>query len=118
MKSSGFRASYLSKSPAGIAGIRETGGGADHRFVGLEQSRDMLKWLWENFSAVGGDQPALEVWPTQKDWLLHEVLLAGWGCPIGEWFNLEALSEKCKQKERWSFFLMSEPCNVSGGVAR
>ncbi|KAI9732646.1 MAG: hypothetical protein M1834_003983 [Cirrosporium novae-zelandiae] len=85
---------------------------------GVEQSEEMIQWIWENFSAIGGDQPSLECWPTQKDWSLHEVLLAGWGCPIGELFDLELLARHCKEVNRWSFFLASEPCNVPGGVAR
>ncbi|EKG20164.1 hypothetical protein MPH_02521 [Macrophomina phaseolina MS6] len=52
-----------------------------------------------------------------KDYLLHEVLLAGWGCPIGELFDLEALAEHCAKEKRWSFFLTSKVCNVPGGVA-
>jgi hypothetical protein len=44
--------------------------------------------------------------------MLHEVLLAGWGCPIGELFDLEALSVQCKKSNRYSFFVASEPCNV------
>ena len=47
----------------------------------------------------------------------HEVLLAGWGCPIGELFDLEALSEHCAKEKRWSFFVTSEVVNVPGGVA-
>jgi hypothetical protein len=54
----------------------------------------------------------------QTPWALHEVLLAGWGCPIGELFDLEKLAEHCKQIDRWSFFVTSEVCNVPGGVAR
>lgn len=88
-----------------------------HHFGGLEQSEDVLRWIWDNFSAVAGDQPSFEAWPTQKDWSLHEVLLAGYGCPIGELFWLEKLAETCKQEGRWSFFVTSEPCNVPGGVA-
>lgn len=49
--------------------------------------------------------------------VLHEVLLAGFGCPIGELFWLETLAETCKREGRWSFFVSSEPCNVPGGVA-
>ncbi|OTB07708.1 hypothetical protein M426DRAFT_228107 [Hypoxylon sp. CI-4A] len=48
---------------------------------------------------------------------LHEVLLAGWGCPIGELFDLERLAAHCGARGRWSFFVASEPCNVPGGVA-
>lgn len=88
-----------------------------HTFVGLEQSEDNVRWIWDNFSAVAGDQPAFECWPSVADWSMHEVLLAGWGCPIGELFDLEALAEHCKKEKRWSFFVASEPCNVTGGVA-
>lgn len=49
---------------------------------------------------------------------MHEVLIAGWGCPIGELFDLEALSKQCEELGRWSFFVTSEVCNVPTGVAR
>ena len=52
------------------------------------------------------------------DFYLHEILLAGWGMPIGELFNMEILADYCKRIGRWSFFLTSEVCNVPGGVAR
>jgi hypothetical protein len=29
---------------------------------GVEQSEEMLKWIWENFSAVAGDHPTFECW--------------------------------------------------------
>ncbi|KAI9650907.1 hypothetical protein NHQ30_000942 [Ciborinia camelliae] len=71
--------------------------------IGLEASPPILKWLWENeFSAVAGDQPAFESLPFDPDnqhWL-HEWLLAGWGMPIGELFDLESV-----------------PLKVPGGVA-
>jgi hypothetical protein len=80
---------------------------------GVEQSEEILKWIWENFSAVAGDQPSFEAWPAQGEFHLHEVLLAGWGCPIGELFDLERLSEVCKETGRYTFFVTSEVCNVS-----
>lgn len=82
-------------------------------FAGVQQSEEMLEWIWENFSAVAGDQPSFECWPSKEGYMLHEVLLAGWGCPIGELFDLEKLSEECKRLGRWSFFVTSEVCNVS-----
>jgi hypothetical protein len=88
-----------------------------HHFGGVVQSEDMLRWIWDNFAAVAGDQPSFECWPTQESWALHEVLLAGWGCPIGELFDLEKLAEHCRKEGRWTFFVSSEPCNVPGGVA-
>lgn len=41
------------------------------------------------FAAVGGDAPAFEVWPTKKDYHMHEYLLALWGMIVGEMFDLE-----------------------------
>ncbi|KAI4834482.1 hypothetical protein E4T45_10038 [Aureobasidium sp. EXF-8846] len=69
-------------------------------FLGVEQSEEVLRWIWENFSAVAGDQPSFECWPSSQPYMLHEVLLAGWGCPIGELFDLEALSVQCKKSNR------------------
>lgn len=79
----------------------------------------MARWIWDNFAAVAGDQPSFEAWPPPKEGglTLHEVLLAGYGCPIGELFWLEKLAETCRREGRWSFFVCSEPCNVTGGVA-
>lgn len=114
-----------------------------HSFGGVEQSEEVLEWIWENFSAVAGDQPSFECWRTSpcselkatvqtplialpvtnKDpatklsYAMHEVILAGFGMPIGELFDLEKLAEHCKKENRWSFFLSSEVCNVPGGVA-
>jgi len=33
--------------------------------------------------------------------------------PIGELFDLEKLAAYCKEHKRYTFFLSSEPCNVS-----
>ena len=104
-------------------------------FTGIEQSDEMMELLWSNFSAAGADHPSLEAWPTQKDWALHEVMLAGWGSkyfvklnarlrhslitlpvPIGELFDLEKLGAHCKKIGRWSFFLVSKPTNVSPSI--
>lgn len=86
-------------------------------FTGVEQSEEMMEFLWSNFSAAAGDHPSWECWPTQKDWLLHEVMLAGWGMPIGELFDLEKLGEHCKATGKYSFFVTSEPVNVSTAIA-
>jgi len=86
-------------------------------FTGVEQSDEMMEWLWSNFSAAGADHPSFEAWPTQKDYALHEVMLGGWGMPIGELFDLEALGAHCKKVGKYSFFMSSEPTNVPGGVA-
>lgn len=87
------------------------------QFCGVDTNMNLLRWIWENFSAVAGDQPAFEAWPFKPEYSLHGACLASWGCPIGELFDLEALAEQCKKENRWSFFLTSEPCNVPGAVA-
>jgi len=48
---------------------------------------------------------------------LHDNLLALFGMPIGEMFDLEKLAETCKSHNRWSFLFTSAPLNFPGGVA-
>jgi hypothetical protein len=55
--------------------------------------------------------------PTEKEWHLHPILLAGWGTPIGELFDLQGLSKMCRKNQRWSFFFTSAPLNYTGAVA-
>ncbi|KAL2380073.1 hypothetical protein RJZ90_004839 [Blastomyces dermatitidis] len=87
--------------------------------AGVEATTEMLRWLWDTgFSAVAGDAISWEVYPPQNpDIFLHEYLLAGWGVPIGELFDLEALSRTCHELGRWTFFLSSVPLNMPGGVS-
>jgi len=111
----GFIAAFTALSPSQQQSLAST---SPPQAGGVQRSKDFLEWAWENFSAVAGDQPSFENWPAEKgELMLHEVLLAGWGCPIGELFDLEALAEECVRQGRWSFFLTSEVCNVPGGVA-
>ncbi|KGY15464.1 hypothetical protein PABG_11449 [Paracoccidioides brasiliensis Pb03] len=51
---------------------------------GRHQFRD-TGMIWENFSAAEGDHSSFDAYPP-ADWSMHEVLLAGWGCPIRELF--------------------------------
>jgi kynurenine formamidase len=87
--------------------------------LGLEATKDVLRWIWENkFAAVGGDSPSFERGPATGPYndpevTLHQWLLAGWGLPIGEMFDLEKLSSECKRLGRYSFFLSSVPLHVS-----
>ncbi|KAI4863242.1 hypothetical protein F4820DRAFT_427740 [Hypoxylon rubiginosum] len=113
---SGFMATHATKPRAAILAHQSV---VPHHFGGVERSEPMLRWLWDRFAAVAGDQPSFESWPAPASdpYALHEVLLAGWGCPIGELFDLERLAAHCRTQNRWSFFVSSEPCNVPGGVA-
>jgi hypothetical protein len=97
--------------------------------AGLEGTEEMLRWIWDTgFSAVAGDAMSFEVYPPKKvharangedvaGLFLHEYLLAGWGLPIGELFDLDALSKRCQQESRWDFFIASSPLNMPGGVS-
>lgn len=88
-------------------------------FAGIEQSEEMKRFLWNNhFAAIASDQPAIERWPTpQGTPHMHQTLLGLWGMPIGEFFDLERLSEACKEAGKYTFFFTSWPLNVLGGVA-
>lgn len=83
--------------------------------IGVESSEATLRWIWdEGFAAVVGDHPSFEAWPCQNpEFWLHEWLLAGWGLPIGELFDLEKLGEECCKRKRWTFFFSSVPLRVS-----
>ena len=87
--------------------------------IGIESSQETLRWLWDHsFAALAGDHPSMEAWPCQNvEFQLHQWLLAGWGMPIGELFDLEKLGEECARRKRWSFFFSSVPLKVPGGVA-
>jgi len=84
--------------------------------IGLQQSEEILRWIWDTgFAAVAGDMPALETMPFQNaEHILHEWLLAGWGVPIGELFDLERLAVECREAKKWTFFFSSMPLHVSG----
>ncbi|KAK7417063.1 hypothetical protein QQX98_004824 [Neonectria punicea] len=95
--------------------------------AGVQGTEEMLRWIWdEGFAAVAGDAVSFEVYPPQKSYpgvdgnevkglFMHEYLIAGWGLPIGELFDLEALSRKCQELGRWEFFIASSPLNMPGG---
>ncbi|RFU33147.1 hypothetical protein B7463_g3187, partial [Scytalidium lignicola] len=87
-------------------------------YAGLSQEQQVVDWLHDcYFSAVGGDMPSFEAWPSKEKYYLHEYLLACWGVPIGEMFDLEKLAEVCKAERRWWVFITSAPANVHRGVS-
>ena len=69
-------------------------------------------------AAVAGDTVAFEAFPGHPErGFMHETILALWGLPIGELFNLEALAADCAQDGIYEFFFTSAPLNKLGGVA-
>jgi len=112
---SGWVKDYYSRTAEQNAelAIREHG-----TWAGVKQQVEMIDWLHDcYFSAVGGDAPSFERWPTAEKYMLHEYLLALWGVPIGEMVDLEKVSELAKKHKRYTFFVTSAPFRTVGGVA-
>lgn len=110
----GFVERYHTLSPAerDAAGRREHG---DIAWAGLARDSDLREWLHDcYFAAVAGDSPTFEVWPVPAMDFLHQSLLALWGCPIGEMWDLETLADKCRARGKWTFFITSAPANMPG----
>lgn len=87
--------------------------------IGLQGSEKTVRWLYDqHLAAAVGDTVAFEAWPPKftDGWCLHEWLLVHFGTAIGEMWNLEKLSEKCKSEGRYTFFLTSAPLHVQGGI--
>ncbi|KAF9568205.1 hypothetical protein CPC08DRAFT_679795 [Agrocybe pediades] len=87
--------------------------------IGVRQGMEEVEWLWDHhFAAVASDTPAFEARPNNTTkWNLHDYLLPLWGTPMGELFDLEKLSETCKELGRYSFFVTSSPLNIVNGIA-
>jgi hypothetical protein len=119
---SGFISTYSTKTPderaAGALRPHLPGPDDMQRWAGIKQEDAMIDWLHDcYFSAVAGDSPSFEAWPTEQSYYLHEYILALWGMPLGELFDLEKLARTCREKGRWTFFVTSAPVNCEGGVA-
>ncbi|KAK0390062.1 hypothetical protein NLU13_3635 [Sarocladium strictum] len=113
---------YLSLDAAGKEALAEKKTLPEHAYAGLEQSAEMIDFLHDYyFAAAVSDNPMFEAWPPKsfaaKDHCLHAFMLPMWGMPIGELWDLEALSEKCAKEQRYSFFLTSSPDNIPGSVS-
>jgi kynurenine formamidase len=87
---------------------------------GIEGTERTARWLWDNhLAAVASDSPALEALPKpagEEMEFLHFHMLAFFGMPIGEMWNLEGLAEECAVDGNYDFFLTSAPLNIPGGV--
>ncbi|KAJ7500437.1 putative cyclase-domain-containing protein [Mycena galericulata] len=114
-----LRVGFIKKYYESTQESRDSLRGKPETFAGIEQSEEMKRFLWDNhFAAVASDQPALESWPPAKGVPhMHQTILGLWGMPIGEFFDLEELSEVCAQYQRHSFFFSSWPLNIIGGAA-
>lgn len=95
------------------------------QMCGIEGSREMARWLWDrHFAAVVSDNMAVEAMPPMIDGVEqppHELVLHQWclsllGIPLGELWDLKALSEACRESKQYSFLLTSSPLNYPGAV--
>jgi len=116
-----IRVGFIQKYYASDKDAKATlnGGPEVEHFAGIEQSEDMKRFLWNNhFAAIASDQPSLERWPAPQGVpALHQTIIGLWGMPIGEFFDLEGLSQACKATGRYTFFFTSWPLNIIGGAA-
>ena len=116
-----------------------------HRTCGVEGTEESAKYFWDKHcAAVAGDAIAFEATPPLVDGkdggtkdlgettstsktavyaanksrspVLHQYFLSLFGLPIGELWDLKALSEHCAKSGRYSFLLTSVPLNVPGGI--
>jgi len=120
---SGFVETYWenSREKRKELGLRSHASGAgksEQAWAGVEQSEEMKDWLHDcYFAAVAGDAPSFECWPCRSEYHLHEYILALWGMPLGEMLDLDALAQKCRERNQWFFFFSSSPANVPRGVS-
>ncbi|KAI0062143.1 hypothetical protein BV25DRAFT_1916420 [Artomyces pyxidatus] len=113
-----LRVGFIQKYMSVEQSAREELSARPETFAGIEQTDDMKRFLWNNhFAAIASDQPALERWPPVEDNYLHQTILGLWGMPIGEFFDIEALSAACAESGRYTFFFSSWPLNILGGTA-
>ncbi|KAJ6630357.1 hypothetical protein B0H10DRAFT_1984324 [Mycena sp. CBHHK59/15] len=105
-----LRVGFIKKYYEASQGERDALQAHAETFAGIEQSEAMKRFLWNNhFSAIASDQPALERWPTPEGTPhMHQV---------GEFFDVEKLSEVCAETKRYTFFFSSWPLNIIGGCA-
>jgi kynurenine formamidase len=92
----------------------------DLKACGIDDSREMVAWLWDNrVAAIGTDCPAVEPWPWdfRQNGALHYRTLSLLGLPLGEQFNLEKLAADCAADKRYEFMLVSVPLHLVGGIA-
>ena len=109
----------------GISGEKQAELMGSHRSCGVKGDEATAKWFWnQRFAAVAGDMLAFEPTPPQIDGkdahisqlVLHQYFLALFGMPIGELWDLKALSETCRKMNRYTFMLTSVPLNVPGAI--
>lgn len=88
--------------------------------IGIEPTREMAAWLWDNrVAAIGADNTSVEPLPMRGGGgeSLHEKTLAPLGLPLGELLVLAPLAADCADDGRYDFMMVSAPMPLEGGVA-
>lgn len=122
-----IRTGWLEYVLADPAGDYVTSGRWRHTFPGLEQSEEMLAWLWDHqFAVLAADNLALEVAPplasspfhadNDDDGFMHQHLIGLLGFVIGELWKLDELAEECAVEGRYDFLTVVKPLTLVGGV--
>lgn len=106
----GFVAAFLALPREQRAEARER-----RQWPGLSGTEAMARYLWDSgFAAVAADNVTLEMSPLSPD-PLH-IRLAMLGFPMGEYFDLTALTERSGADGRYSCFLTAVPLCLVGGA--
>ncbi|MFE2985957.1 cyclase family protein [Streptomyces sp. NPDC059262] len=114
---------YLTTSPDQRAATRE-----QRRATGFTQRRDFAAWCWDHrIALMATDTFAVEVLPVAGDsdfrdsapedaGMMHQELIAKLGLPLGELWNLTALTQDSRQHGTWDCLLTVKPLNLAGGA--
>ena len=77
------------------------------------------KWLKERGVAILGDDVDQDVMPSRIEGVrqpVHLIMLRCLGTPVLDNADLEALSEACAQRHRWTFLLTINPLRIPGAT--
>lgn len=91
---------------------------AGEAIAGLEGSEAMARLLWDwHVAALACDNPSVEVFPGDPAvGSLHRRTIPLLGLALGELFDFEELAHRCAAEPRWTFFFVSSPLHLPGGV--
>ncbi|WP_370036632.1 cyclase family protein [Brevibacterium epidermidis] len=98
------------------------------RSTGIVQSEEFVDWAWDNgLAMVAADNFAVECLPVadsspfkdtavNDNGMMHQVLLAKLGLPLGELWKLNPLALRMRELGQWDTLLTVKPLNVVGGT--
>jgi hypothetical protein len=126
----GWAGHYLGLSADAQAHLRANWGSP-----GIEQSHEMLGFLWDTGVALfASDNAGVEAFPVDPrspfvdpdealpergpshNGMIHRELIALLGLSLGELWRLDELADACAADARYEFLLTAKPLAVTGGV--